>query len=243
MPRLHYENPPIRERVLEVHVIPGPTSLQTAKEALTLRWPDYASVEQISAGTVEFELKLAENMVQTRQQSEARFRFWRKDKKRLYQVSRELFVANDLLPEPGWDDLLPMFKKGYVDFLEVLQPRSVVKAVLRYLNRVGLPAGVTVQDLFTIFPKLPGDRQLEKAPFHMVVDMGDKGSGPSLLNLAFAGSEDNPEYALDLAVESRQTLGTPEAVFKWAVGAHDRMTDLFESSITPKARQLFKERS
>jgi uncharacterized protein (TIGR04255 family) len=241
--RHRYDNPPVIERIVEVHVIPGNTSLSTAKDALALRWVDYGIIEQMPLGSVQFELNVADNFVQTTQQSDTRLRFWRSDKKRLYQVARELFVANDLLPEPGWEDLQPMFRTGYRDFLEILQPRSVVKGVLRYMNRVKLPADATGQDLFTIFPTLPGGRQREGAPFRMVVDMGDTGAGPSLLVLAFTGSEAEPQYALDLAVESRRPLDTPESAFAWADQAHDRMTELFESSITSRARTLFKERS
>src|SRR5262249_33561275 len=111
-----YARPPILERVAEVHVIPGPTSLLTAKEALATRWPEFSNIEQQAIGAVEFTWSLAEDRVETKQQSEGRLQFWRDDRKRLYQVGRELFVANDLLAEPGWEDLLPMFKRGYEDF-------------------------------------------------------------------------------------------------------------------------------
>lgn len=242
--RRSYAHPPIRERIAEVHVIPGPTSLATAREALAGRWPEFVRVERQAVGAVEFTWSPAENTVQTKQQSDDRFRFSRDDRKRLFQVGRELFVANDLLPEPGWEELRPMFERGYEDFLAVLQPRSVVKGVLRYLNRVNLPAGATAQDLFTIFPTLPDDRQRTQAPFQMLVDMGDRGPGPSLLVLAFAGSEAEPVYALDLVVESgRRALDSPSAVFSWAEEAHNRIAELFESSITPRARQLFGERT
>ena len=242
--RRSYSRPPILERIAEVHVIPGPTSLATAKEALATRWPEFNRIERQAVGAVEFMWSPAENTVQTKQQSGDRLRFSREDRKRLYQVGRELFVANDLLPEPGWEELRPMFERGYEDFLAVLQPRSVVKGVLRYLNRVSLPPGLTAQDLFTIFPTLPDDRQRAQAPFQMVVDMGENGPGPSLLVLAFAGSEAQPIYALDLVVESgRRTLESASAVFRWAEEAHERIAELFESSVTPRARLLFEERT
>ncbi|HTK30641.1 MAG TPA: TIGR04255 family protein [Candidatus Saccharimonadaceae bacterium] len=243
--RRSYAHPPVVERIVEVHVIPGPTSIRTAREALTARWSEFGIVEELPVGAVQFSWNIGDGTVQTtHEQGDARLRFWREDRQRLFQVSRELFVANDLSMEPGWPDLFPLFRRGYADFRTVLQPRSVVKAVLRYLNRIELPKATSADTVFTIFPTLPLERQRSGAAFQMVVDLGDVGSGPSLLNLVFAGSEAQPVYMLNLTVESgARPVEDPEALFQWANEAHGRMTELFESSITPKARELFAERS
>jgi uncharacterized protein (TIGR04255 family) len=137
-----------------------------------------------------------------------------------------------------------MFKSGYADFLELVQPRAIVKGVLRYLNRVPLPPGHRVEEIFTIFPKLPERAATNAAAFQMVVDMGNTGAGPALLALAFAGNPAEVTYALDLAVQSGpgEALGSVDEAARWAGRAHDRMTELFESSITSRARELFGER-
>src|SRR6266436_1769035 len=52
--RRSYARPPVTERVLEVHVLPGPTPISTARDALSARWPDFPRVEEQTGGVVQF---------------------------------------------------------------------------------------------------------------------------------------------------------------------------------------------
>src|SRR5207302_919923 len=122
--RHSYAQPPINERILEIHAIPGPTMPSVPRDAFRLRWAGYPITDELGLDTIQFSWKPGEAAVEANRASEPRLRFWRADRKRLYQVSPTLFVANDLLPEPGWDEFLPMFRTGYADFLELMQPRS-----------------------------------------------------------------------------------------------------------------------
>lgn len=239
--RRQYARPPIHERVAEVQVIPGPTSLQTVRDALGVRWVEFANVEKIGLGTLQFRLDFAENQLQTTQSADPRFRFWNESRRQLYQVGRELFVANDMEKEPGWERFGPMIRAGLDDFVEVAQPRQLLTARLRYLNRLDLPEGQNVAELFTIYPQLPASAAGNNR-FQMIVEMPDEAPGPALLALAVAGSAPRQTLALDLVVESRGTFGGNLDVHAWFNAAHDRMTSLFETSITNRARQLFEER-
>ena len=241
--RRFYAHPPIRERVVEVHAIPGPTNLETARDALAQRWSDFRRIETQTLGGIQIEWKPGKGSLMTSQESNLRLRFWDDNNTRLLQAGLDLFAANDLRPEPGWEELGPMFRRAFNDYKAVMQPRQTTKAIMRYLNRVPVPQGVSVGELFTIFPNLPEDRQRVRAPFHMVVDMGQEFAGPSIISLAFVAQAGEPFYALDLVVESgTRDLSNDAALFDWTEEAHTRMTQLFEQSITPQARDTFEER-
>jgi len=197
---------------------------------------------------VEFKWDFATG-AESRPLSKTILRFWRPDRKRLLQVGSELFAVNDLVPDPGWADLRPLFEERFPHFLEVMQPREIVKAVMRYLNRIDLPDGLLLSDLLTIAPHLPGEPG-SRPPFQMILDQADD-TGPSALSLSYpapAGSpsttsEERALYALDFVVESgAKPLGGVEAISQWAEMAHDRIIELFESSITVGARSLFGQR-
>jgi uncharacterized protein (TIGR04255 family) len=123
-----------------------------------------------------------------------------------------------------------------------MRPSGVVRRVLRYLNRVDIPATVMPSEVLKVFPRLP-DETTRRAPFQLIVDEGSEKGGPAVVALTYPSKDadkERPVYAWDIAVESgNRNLESVDQFMEWAEGAHNRVIEIFEGSITDEARALF----
>lgn len=79
-------------------------------------------------------------------QAPPKFRFSNAENNRLIQIAPALCVFNVLRPYRGWSDMQSMIRSNWPKICEVIEPISVDRVGLRYINRIPTPQGSVIKD-------------------------------------------------------------------------------------------------
>jgi len=174
--------------------------------------------------------------------------FLRKDEKALIQVGSNLLSVNVLRPYPSWQKFLPLIKRGFNAYREVVAPIGIQRIGLRYINHIEIPGqNINLEDYLEFRPfvglKLPQDFGTFVAGIQVPYE-----ESRDILNLQLVSlprpniSTDNAAMilSLDYVLLKPKEVALDEA-FKWVDIAHSHIEDVFEACITQKLRDLFKE--
>jgi uncharacterized protein (TIGR04255 family) len=135
-PHPSYPNPTIAEALCEIHFRRSePWQASLVGEFFKQVQGDFPGIEpglelawEVAVGRRSF----GQRLLPPRQ----RTRFRHKDRPLLLQLSDDTFTVNALAPYPGWDilrsDVLNYWKRA----VAALQPQSITRIGLRYLNRI-----------------------------------------------------------------------------------------------------------
>jgi len=103
--------------------------------------------------------------------------FATEDGKQLVQVRQGGFSFNRLQPYTRLDDYLQEIERAWQLFTDQFHPIQIQRVKLRYVNRLFLPlaadGNLSLDDYFTVGPRLPGDSSLDFVSFlqqHQVVE-------------------------------------------------------------------------
>jgi uncharacterized protein (TIGR04255 family) len=170
---------------------------------------------------------------------DAKTKFRRADGSALLQVSPKLLAINQLRPYPAWPQFKQLILETYALYSEIVSPAHLLRLGLRYINRIeipgtkieigcflrGCPEGYHKLFLSTEFPFDTERENLAMILAHVPHSEGD-----------FS------HFYLDLDYGAfPATAMTPETIAPILERAHDRIEQLFETSLTDETRRLFGE--
>jgi uncharacterized protein (TIGR04255 family) len=174
--------------------------------------------------------------------------FLRKDEKALIQVGSNLLSTNVLRPYPSWQKFLPLIKRGFNAYREVVAPKGIQRIGLRYINQIEIPSqNINLEDYFEFRPFVGSKLPQDFGTFVLGIQVPYEESR-DILNLQLVSlprpniSTDNATMILNLdyVLLKPGEVALDEA-FKWVEIAHSHIEDVFEACITQKLRDLFKE--
>lgn len=240
-----YKNAPIIESVCEFQferdsawdlVTPG-LVYEKLKGTFPIRRPAKALSVEISAGPEE---------TQKQVKATDRIHFLRKDEKALVQVGPHLVAINHLKPYPSWQEFLPLVKKGFGAYCEVVEPKSIHHVGLRYINKIEIPTpSIEMQDYFQFHPLVGPNLPQDHGPFIVGIGVPYEDSRDILkieLTSASAETPDNLAAMLDLDYSLAEPGKIPlNDVFEWVEIAHNRIEEAFEGCITDRLRDILEE--
>jgi uncharacterized protein (TIGR04255 family) len=172
--------------------------------------------------------------------------FLRDDEKAVIQVGPNLLAVNHLKPYPGWQDFLPLIRRGFEAYCGAASPKGIDRVGLRYINLIEFPGErVELEDYLEfrpfVGPRLPQDH----GAFIVGIQVSFENARDALrLQLASSAVETPNVLAvvLDLDYFLVQQGAVPkEQVFDWIEIAHHHLEEVFEACITNRLRQLFDE--
>lgn len=174
--------------------------------------------------------------------------FFRADEKAIIQVGPNLLSINILKPYPSWEKFLPLIKKGFNSYCDVVAPKGIRRIGLRYINQIELPGqNINLEDYLEFRPFVGSKLPQDFVTFLVGVQIPYEESR-DILNIQLTSlprnsiSEDRAAliFSLDYVL-MKPTEITLDGAFKWINTAHSRIEEAFEASISQQLRGLFKE--
>lgn len=173
-----------------------------------------------------------------------RFRFSRADGSALVQLGAGVLVINHLPEYGGWESYCPTILKVVRAHHEAVGERSIVRANLRYINR--LHAQMTpakIADLVTVTPSLEGSLKRRIIHFYQRYELSlDEPPGVLVHQTGSLPHPGEPVMMLDLDVSSPMSLktGDIEGLSVWLKAAHDVISRAFVESLNNHYYQRLK---
>jgi len=239
-----YPNPPVQEAVCEFRFSSGAewdiTFPGVFYKEIDDEFPEYRSVRQLSPTRKQNDeqiLELAE-----------RVQFMKEDNSALLQIAPNIFSVIHFAPYPGWD----AFKASILSNAQrhhTVRPQATLDRIgLRYINHIEIPTNeaglVELSEYFYFYPEVTGDLpDFGNARMGVIFQFEDGNDIMQVqLNQASAAGSQSLAYKLDLDYFRSNTndVSIPEPG-EWLETAHDHIIQIFESCITDRTRELFKE--
>jgi len=240
-----YENPPIVEALCEFQfepdspwdlVMPG-LVYEKVRDTFSKR----RQVKQLAVG-----ISAGPEGVEQQVRTTDRMQFLREDEKAFVQVGPHLLAVNHLKPYSSWQEFLPLIKKGFGAYCDVVDPKKIHRIGLRYINRIEVAGqGIELEDYFEFRPFAGPSLPQEFGRFLVGIQVPYEDSRDILRLQLTSASVETPDTAA-VILDLDYFLAKPgevalEGVFEWVDAAHDRVEDAFEACITDRLRQMFEE--
>ncbi len=243
--RKRYRKPPIVEALVEFRFDPSGNWDLTVPgimyEQLKGRYPIRRQVQQH-----DFNLTAGDSKLEGKVQTIERMQFLGEDEHTLIQVSRHFLVVNQLAPYESWESFVPVIKNGLDAYRDVVNPDSLQRVGIRYINHIGFEnEQIELEDYFHFRPETGEGLPAQMANFFMrslFTYEGDR----DVLKIELTGPIILKNQPLGVILDLDYILQQPDAitideVFSWIDTAHGHIEDGFESCITDKSRILFEE--
>lgn len=171
--------------------------------------------------------------------------FLRKDEKVAVLVGPNILSINHLAPYSSWEDFVPLIKRGFEAYMNVVEPEQLQSVQLRYINDITVPMGYTkLESYLSLRPFVGRGLPQNSRAFITGIQVPYENYRDSL-RIEVQGSSELESDSVRVTLDLDYLLGADEIdfenVFDWLNVAHSRVEEAFESCITSEARQLFEE--
>jgi uncharacterized protein (TIGR04255 family) len=135
-------------------------------------------------------------------------------------------------------------ERAFATYRGVTNPTTVTKVGVRYIDQIVLPSEGRLADYFrAIPPHLPSQPDVVTA-FQITTESVDAATNTtSLLTLASGPAMGEGRRVVIYDLNLSRAFLEPAALDSWVHGVealHTRQRQIFEESITPKTRELFR---
>lgn len=241
-----YKKPPIQEVVVEFKFIPGlkwdMTMPGLIYEKVRNDFPERKEQKGIGLQFQKTEKGFAHKVIP----APPRIQFYKKDKTALLQVAPNMLIINQLKPYPTWKKLKPMIDKIFKIYKKVVSPKGLEKVRLRYINKISThKKEIKIEEYFNLYPKMPENFASNRSGFITRIERPYKDSRDHLLITMGLSPPEKPSE-ISIILDLDYIMDQPDVISindykKWLEEAHSTIEETFESCITKKTRNLFKE--
>ncbi len=161
------------------------------------------------------------------------------DDSAMLQVGPNLLVINFLI-YPSWDEFSRVILENHKRYSRLAEPDSIERVILRYINRVEVPSDdFAFEKYFAFLPQLPEavPKTISQYLIQSEVPYEDP---PGMLRFVF-GSEPTlssskvVSFLLDMSFGLAGGQLAGQDLAEWLKTTHQRLEDVFVSSMTPYA--------
>lgn len=159
---------------------------------------------------------------------------------------RSALTVHTLAPYPGWESFVDQACEAIDALPDAVADAPIVRMAIRYIDLIRYPTGEPIADYVSVVPPCPEGMPPTVSNYHYVTQATDIDDGTIVqLTVAAAPRSSQEEDALwlDLALSTGLIPGTGFRDANWLPAMerlHTRLRDIFESSITDRARELFQ---
>ncbi len=240
----HYQNAPITEAIIDLRV--------ELRETVKVADLEKVHAEQESAYPIKKNRNLVVGQIQVGNQiataassKHIGFLFQSQNKKQIFQARLDGFTMSRLAPYENWEVFCKEARRLWDRYRSVAEPKKLVRLAVRYINRLDLPLPVPdLKEYLRTVPEIAPDLPQDLAGYflHLRIPMEDikctllvnqtiiEPGGPNVVSVVL----DNDIYR-DADVPQDE-----DAVWHFFEELRVRKNEVFESSITDRARELFK---
>jgi uncharacterized protein (TIGR04255 family) len=171
------------------------------------------------------------------------------DRSQAVQVRLDGFTFSRFPKYKDWSHLIGEAKRLWGIFCKMLQPRTVVRIAVRYINQINLPLnkegkGLRFEDYLATFPEMrgfPEDLILEGFFLRLVVPQTDLSAKIILNEALMLPQGDTIGIILDIDLFRENLSLDANSQEIWAIldTFRERKNRFFEASITDTTRELF----
>ena len=240
----HYPKAPITEAVIDLRVeLPPDMSADALEQAHKGEETRYPIVESLmsNVGQMLFGPQASASASST----PTGFLFRSADKKQIYQARLDGFTMSRLAPYESWEELCPEGRRLWNIYRSVAQPSKVVRAAVRYINRINIPLPVRdFGDYLRTVPQVSADLPQGLSGYFMQLTLPLPDiKGYAIINetIIEPASQNVVSIVLDIDIFRTDDLPSAENDL-WALLEQFRhvKNNVFERCITDKARELFR---
>lgn len=247
-----YTKPPVSEALIDIRVDPLPVAqlsvIKNLHEKLISEYPTQQP-QQSWQGMWE----ISETTVSTSQKAfgVTGYSFEAQDKRRVVQYRLDGFTCNFLKSEAsdawvGWKELRSEARRTWDLYANALGVQEVTRVAVRYINKIVVPGHlVELREYLTTPPSVPKDLEyqvlsnfLSRVTF-VIPDL----HASATITQAPVGELhlDAVVILLDIdIVRSRRVPSTSEALWQTLDRFREIKNSIFEKSLEPRAKELFK---
>lgn len=170
-------------------------------------------------------------------------RFIGKNGEQLIQVGSGLLVANQLELYEDYSSFRKFIKKTMDAYYEVAKPTGINYIGLRYINRLDILPGQSLEDIFHIGFNIPAKFQSFPDPYHLQMEFPYFGDRDRLIVTLSTASpqEDSPNAAM---LDFEYILIKPDDIgnglLEWMDEAHEKIEDAFHACLTKAVLDSFE---
>jgi uncharacterized protein (TIGR04255 family) len=241
----HLANAPITEAILDIRVN-GATgdalaATQMFAEAVKADFPEQKPVQVISG---LFEMALNQPAKAQSKATTLGQICWNVDKTRAVQARSDGFTINHVRSYGSWEELRGCASKMWPRYVEIVDPKAVVRIALRYINRLEFPPGDDLsshlQTKLLIAQNLP--EQIGESFLRVDLLFGDDRHA-LITEATQPGTTDQPrpKLLLDIDTYVLRTLapGAPE-IWEELEALHDIKNRCFFESLQPATWRAYQ---
>lgn len=238
-----YKNSPIIEAVCTFHFMSdNEWDLTYPGQIYDCVSSDFPKKKQVN--TIDMAVSSKEGSIRQNLQTGARIQFLNNHENRLYQVGTNLLSINYLKPYDSWTNYLPMIKNGLESYLNIVNPKAIKLASLRYINHIKFEgSNIKLEDYFNFYPSTKSEKIKNFNSFITGIQIfyDDSKDILKVMLLSAEPTEDITNTAiLDLEYFSTQEIDIEQLkIIEWVKSAHDRVEEVFESCIKDNLRDIF----
>lgn len=244
MTEFQYKRAPITEAVVEFRSA-TPVDEKKRKKALKHLSKLYADHNPVVLKNIKVEITDGDPKTQTTDSILNKFSSG--DMTQQLHITNNSFLVSQLAPYTGWEQFKLRIMRDWDTWRKAVNFQPIERVGMRYINRIDLPiTGSLVQyeDYVTVYPALPA--LLDPCAYHSVYVRVLLEDIQSELNLKSAVVEsplpDHLAIVVDLdIVRMYQTPPNDEELYSFISQARTKKNEIFEASITDKARELFSQ--
>lgn len=247
-----YRKPPVSEALIDIRVDPLPaTQLSVIKSLHEQVIGDYPT--QKPQQRWEGSWVIGEATVTTAQKTFgiAGYSFESRDKKRVVQYRLDGFTCNFLKPDPseawvGWKHLRDESKRTWTLYANALGVQEVVRVAVRYINKIVIPGPIVeLTDYLTTPPDVPKNleyQNLSSFLSRVTVIIPELHASATITQApAREPRLDEVVVLLDIdIVRSQRIPSSSEALWQTLDRFREIKNRIFEESLMPRAKELFK---
>jgi uncharacterized protein (TIGR04255 family) len=247
-----YSKPPVSEALIDIRVEPLPAMqldiIRHLHEQLIKDYPTPRPQQRW-----EGSLEIGGDSITTGQKAYGvtGYSFESQDRKRIVQYRLDGFTCNFLKPDPseawvGWKYLRDESKRTWDLYATALGVQEVIRVAVRYINKIVIPGPlVELTDYFTTPPDIPKNLEYQNvAAFlsRLTVLIPELQAYATITQApAQELRQDGLVVLLDIDIaRTQQIQSSSEALWQTLDRFREIKNSIFEKSLTPRAKELFK---
>ena len=243
----HYPRAPITEAIIDFRVAYGQNiSLERLKKFGAEIRTDYPHEGSRDIFQSQITFDASPTTTQASSRSTVGYIFHSIDRRQAVQARLDGFTFSRFAPYQDWPHLVDETKRLWSLFVRVVQPTSVLRVAVRYINQINLPlkgGSLRFEDYLRTFPAIGIDNDVELEQFFVRLVMPQKDLSAQLIltEALLPPQEGHIGVILDVDLARENLALDVHSADIWAMleTFRERKNLYFEASLTDASRELF----